>query len=65
MFATYVGRPLEDSTLGVTTLFPERAEWLDQNERTEVCVVTDPATPASTGSVKGSARQDRERRSGG
>lgn len=56
MFATYVGRPLEGSTLGITAFFPERAEWLDQNERTVVCVVTDPATPASTESAKGSAR---------
>ena len=56
LFATYVGRPLEGSSLGVTAHFPERAEWENQNERTVVCVVTDPSVPASTGSVKDSAR---------
>jgi len=56
LFATYVGRPLEGSSLGVTAHFPERAEWENQNERTVVCVVTDPAGATSTGSVKGSAR---------
>jgi len=56
LFATYVGRPLEGSSLGVTAHFPERAEWEDQNERTVVCVVTDPSGATSTGSVKGSGR---------
>jgi len=56
MFATYVGRPLDGSSLGVTAYFPERAEWENQNERTVVCVVTVPGSGPSTGSVKGSGR---------
>jgi hypothetical protein len=56
LFETYVGRPLAGSSLGVSAYFPERAEWEQTNERTVVCVVTDPAGATSTGSVKGSAR---------
>ena len=56
LFATYVGRPLTGSSLGVTAYFPERAEWENQNERRVVCAVTVPGSDASTGSVKGSGR---------
>ena len=56
LFATYVGRPLAGSTLGVSAYYPERAEWEQQNERTVVCVVTDPSGATSTGSVAGSGR---------
>ena len=56
LFETYVGRPLAGSSLGISAYFPERAEWEQQNERTVVCVVTDPAGATSTGSLKGSGR---------
>jgi hypothetical protein len=56
LFETYVGRPLAGSSLGASAYFPERAEWEQQNERTVVCVVTDPSGATSTGSVKGSGR---------
>ena len=56
LFATYVGRPLDGSSLGATAFYPERAEWENQFERRVVCVVTVPGPGASTGSVKGSGR---------
>jgi hypothetical protein len=56
LFATYVGRALEGSSLAVTAYFPERAEWEEQNSRTVVCVVVDPVARTVIGSLRGSAR---------
>jgi hypothetical protein len=56
LFATYVGRPLEGSSLAVTAYYPERAEWEEQNSRTVVCVVVDPVARTVIGSLKESAR---------
>jgi len=56
LFATYIGRPLEGSSLAVTAYYPERAEWEEQNSRTVVCVVVDPVTRTVIGSLRGSAR---------
>ena len=56
VFATYVGRPLEGSSLAATAYYPERAEWEEQDSRTVVCVVVDPVARTVIGSLKGSGR---------
>jgi hypothetical protein len=56
LFATYVGRPLEGSSLAATAYYPDRAEWEEQDSRKVVCVVVDPATGTVVGSLRGSAR---------
>jgi Septum formation len=56
LFATYVGRSLDGSSLGATAYYPDRQEWTDANERTVVCMVSDPSAKTITTSLKGSAR---------
>ena len=54
-FATYVGRPLEGSTLAVTARYPTKEEW-DGGERRVVCLLVDPVAQTVTGSLRGANR---------
>jgi hypothetical protein len=54
-FATYVGRPLEGSTLAVTARYPTKDEW-DRGERRVVCLLVDPVAQTVSGSLEGANR---------
>lgn len=56
VFADYVGRPLEGSSLGATAYYPIRGDWEQKADRTIICIGVDPSQPAVTGSIKGSGR---------
>lgn len=54
-FASYVGKPLAESTLEFYTFQPTESSWTAQSDREVLCVISDPAGP-STSSLKGAAR---------
>ena len=54
-FASYVGKPVSESTLEFYTFQPTESTWNAQSDREVLCVVSDPAGP-STRSLRGAAR---------
>ena len=53
-FATYVGKDYESSSLDITTMFPSRQSWRE-NDREVICAVYDMNAQKLTGTTKGSA----------
>ena len=54
-FATYVGKPVTESTLEFYTFQPTESTWNAQSDREVLCVVSDPEGP-TTNRLKGAAR---------
>ena len=52
-FATFVGKPYEDSQYDITSLFPTRESWEEQDDREYVCIVVAPEGQQVTGTLKG------------
>lgn len=52
-FLSYVGIDFDNSTLGVTTLFPTQSSW-DQGDREITCLLKNATETTVTGSYKGS-----------
>jgi len=52
-FESFVGKDYESSSLDITTLYPTRESWQEQNDREVVCAVYDVELAKLTGSVKG------------
>ena len=54
-FAEYVGVSLAESSLDAFPITPSEESWNEQDDRTVLCVVTDPEGPVQ-GSLAGAAR---------
>lgn len=53
-FAAYIGTDYESSSLNITTMFPSRQSWRE-NDREVICAVYDMNAQKLTGTAKGSA----------
>lgn len=54
-FATYIGKPYQESTLEVTYFSPTQESWEQLDDREILCLVYDPEGD-TTGSLKGSGK---------
>lgn len=52
-FATFIGKPYDDSQYDITSLFPTRESWEGQDDREYVCIVVAPKGQQATGTLKG------------
>lgn len=53
-FASFVGKPYDESTLDIFYIYPQQLSWTKDKDRTLTCSVTTNST--ETGSLKGSGR---------
>lgn len=55
-FQTFVGVPIDQTTLGVNYLVPSAETWNDRDDREIVCIVGNADRTTTTGSLRGANR---------